>query len=49
MQEWGIKPEIEVFDPGMIGNAAYFLKKGVLKAPLHFQFCMAVPTAFPAP
>ena len=28
MQEWGIKPEIEVFDPGMIGNAAYFLKKG---------------------
>jgi len=40
MQEWGIKPEIEAFDPGMIGNAAYYLKKGVLKAPLHFQFCM---------
>lgn len=42
MQKWGIKPEIEAFDPGMIGNAAYYLKKGVLKAPLHFQFCMGV-------
>ena len=40
MQEWNVKPEIEAFDPGMIANAAYYLKKGVLKAPLHFQFCM---------
>jgi uncharacterized protein (DUF849 family) len=42
MQEVGVKPEIEVFDPGMIYNAGYFLKKGILKAPLHFQFCMGV-------
>jgi uncharacterized protein (DUF849 family) len=40
LQAWGVKPEIEAFDPGMIANAAYYLKKGVLKAPLHFQFCM---------
>lgn len=40
MQEVNVKPEIEVFDPGMIYNAAYYLKKGVLKAPAHFQFCM---------
>ena len=40
-QEWGVKPEIEAFDPGMIYNAQYYLKKGVLKAPLHFQFCMS--------
>ena len=40
MQELGVKPEVEVFDPGMIYNAQYFLKKGVLKAPVHFQFCM---------
>ena len=33
MQEWGVKPEIEAFDPGMIANAAYYLKKGILKAP----------------
>lgn len=43
MQEKGVKPEIEAFDPGMIYNAAYYLKQGVLKAPLHFQFCMGVP------
>ena len=24
----------------MIGNAAYYIKKGVLKTPVHFQFCM---------
>ena len=39
-QELGVKPEIEDFDPGMIGNAAYYIKKGVLKTPVHFQFCM---------
>ncbi len=42
MQEKGVKPEIEVFDPGMIYNAAYYIKKGVLKTPCHFQFCMGV-------
>ena len=39
-QELGVKPEIEAFDPGMNGNAAYYIKKGVLKTPVHFQFCM---------
>ena len=39
-QELGVKPEIEAFDPGIIGNAAYYIKKGVLKTPVHFQFCM---------
>ncbi|MBR3244694.1 MAG: 3-keto-5-aminohexanoate cleavage protein [Parasporobacterium sp.] len=39
-QELNVKPEIEAFDPGMIGNAAYYIKKGVLKTPVHFQFCM---------
>lgn len=40
MQENGIKPEIEIFDTGMIYNALHYLKKGVLKAPLHFQFVL---------
>lgn len=40
MQENNIKPEIEVFDAGMVYNALYYLKKGVLKAPLHFQFVL---------
>lgn len=48
MQEKNVKPEIEAFDPGMIYNAQYYLKKGVLKAPLHFQFCMGVAGAIAA-
>ena len=47
MQEWDVKPEIECFDPGMIANAAYYLKKGVLKAPLHFQLCMGCANGIP--
>lgn len=42
MQQKNVKPEIEVFDPGMIYNAAYYIKKGILKTPCHFQFCMGV-------
>jgi 3-keto-5-aminohexanoate cleavage enzyme len=45
--ECGTKPEIEAFDPGMIGNAAYYLKKGVLHAPLHFQLCMGCANGIP--
>lgn len=40
MQEHDVKPEIEVFDAGMIYNALYYMKKGILKAPLHFQFVL---------
>ena len=47
MQEHGIKPEIEVFDSAMIGNALRLLKKGVLKAPLHFNLVMGVPGSIP--
>lgn len=43
MQEINVKPEIEVFDAGMYYNAMYYLKKGVLKAPLHFQFVLGAP------
>jgi 3-keto-5-aminohexanoate cleavage enzyme len=43
MQENGVKPEIEIFDAGMVYNALYYLKKGILKAPLHFQFVLGAP------
>ena len=46
-QETNTKPEIEAFDPGMIGNAAYYIKKGVLKTPVHFQFCMGRANGIP--
>ncbi len=40
MNESGVKPEIELFDAGMLYNALYYQKKGLLKGPLHFQFCL---------
>ena len=43
MQEYDIKPEIEVFDAGMIYNALYYAQKGILKEPLHFQFVLGAP------
>lgn len=48
MAEAGVKPEIEIFDVGMIYNALYYLKKGVLKAPLHFQFVLGAAGGMPA-
>jgi len=40
MMELGVRPEIEVFDAGMYYNAAHYMKKGVIKSPGYFQFCM---------
>lgn len=48
MQEKGVKPEIEVFEPGMIKNALYFVRKGLLEMPLHFDLVMGVPGGIPA-
>ncbi|MGI5971779.1 MAG: 3-keto-5-aminohexanoate cleavage protein [Oscillospiraceae bacterium] len=48
MNEHGIKPEIEIFDIGMIYEALYYLKKDVLKAPLHFQFVLGAAGGAPA-
>ena len=40
MQENNVKPEIEIFDAGMIYNSLYYIKKGVLKEPVHYQFVL---------
>ena len=47
LQEHGIKPEIEIFDVGMVHNALYYLGKGILKAPCHFQFVLGAPGGMP--
>lgn len=41
-QERDIKPEFEVFDMGMIRAVSVYWKKGIVKAPLHFQLCLGV-------
>ncbi|WP_186565822.1 3-keto-5-aminohexanoate cleavage protein [Lawsonibacter celer] len=46
--EKGIKPEIEIFDAGMLGITDYFVKKGHLPAPCHYQFCLGVLGGMPA-
>ncbi|MTI93952.1 MAG: 3-keto-5-aminohexanoate cleavage protein [Firmicutes bacterium] len=43
----GVKPEVEVFDAGMINNALGLVKKGLLSMPLHFDFVLGVPGALP--
>lgn len=40
MTEIGVKPEIEVFDAGMLYNALYYMKKGVIASPGHYQFVL---------
>ncbi|MEF9922422.1 MAG: 3-keto-5-aminohexanoate cleavage protein [Anaerovoracaceae bacterium] len=42
MKERGIKPELEVFDKGMIDTALKADKKGLLVHPLHFDFVLGV-------
>jgi len=42
-KETGVKPEIEVFETGMISNALYLQKKGLIEAPLHFDFVLGAP------
>ncbi len=45
MIERDIKPEIEVFDKGMIDYALRFHKQGFIKAPMHFDFVLGVQMA----
>lgn len=43
MLENNVKPEVEIFDAGMIYNSQHYLKMGVLKEPVHYQFVLGVP------
>jgi 3-keto-5-aminohexanoate cleavage enzyme len=47
MLEYGIKPEIEVFDLSMLFKAVEMEKGGKIKGPLHVQFVMGVKNAMP--
>jgi uncharacterized protein (DUF849 family) len=38
--ENNIKPEVEIFDAGMFYNSRYYVKKGFLKEPVHYQFVL---------
>lgn len=42
-KETGVKPEVEVFETGMISNAVYLQNKGFIEPPLHFDFVLGAP------
>lgn len=48
MQETGTKPEIEIFDLGMLYEALYYVKQGILQAPPHFQIVLGAVGGMPA-
>lgn len=48
MREAGTKPEMEIFEAGMIDNARLLVEQGLASAPLHFDFVMGVRGAQPA-
>jgi len=43
LQEWGVKPEMEVFDLGHISLARQLIAEGVIDAPPLFQICLGIP------
>ncbi|MDO5301150.1 MAG: 3-keto-5-aminohexanoate cleavage protein [Tissierellia bacterium] len=49
MQERGVKPEVEVFDKGMVDLAKGYIKEGVITQPTHFDFVMGVQLAATVP
>ncbi len=48
MKAAGVKPEIEIFDSGMMITVLRMLEHGKLEAPLHFQFVLGTPHGAPA-
>lgn len=48
MKAKGVKPEIEIFDSGMMVTALRMRDEGKLDDPLHFQFVLGTPWGAPA-
>ena len=43
LRDHGVKPELEIFDSGMLSTAQRWLKKGLLSGPQHFDFVLGIP------
>jgi 3-keto-5-aminohexanoate cleavage enzyme len=48
MSDAGTKPEMEVFEPGMIANALALVDQGLARPPLHFGFILGSRGSLPA-
>ena len=42
------KPELEIYDAGMINNLAFLIHRGYIKRPLHLQFVLGILGGMPA-
>ena len=47
VMEHNIKPELEIFDGGMLYTCLDYIRKGLLKPPCHFQFVLGVSGGLP--
>jgi uncharacterized protein (DUF849 family) len=43
IQQWGVKPEMEVFDLGQIRFARQLIDEGLIDSPPLFQICLGIP------
>jgi 3-keto-5-aminohexanoate cleavage enzyme len=48
MKDLGIKPELEIFDLGMLVTCLNMMNEGILEEPLHFQLVLGTPWGAPA-
>jgi 3-keto-5-aminohexanoate cleavage enzyme len=48
MKERGVKPELEIFDVGMMVTCLRMREEGYLTDPLHYQFVLGTPWGIPA-
>ncbi len=48
MNEAGTRPELEIYDAGMVNNTAFMLNAGVLKRPIYVQFVLGILGGLPA-
>lgn len=48
LQQHDVRPEVEVFDTGMVDAALRLVKEGLLSEPIHFDFVLGVPGAMGA-
>ncbi len=48
IRELGVKPELEVFEPGHIVFAKRMIEEGLIADPPMFQLCLGIPHASPA-
>jgi 3-keto-5-aminohexanoate cleavage enzyme len=48
MVQAGTKPEMEIFEPGMIANALMLVDRGLATPPLHFDFVLGSRGSLPA-